>query len=224
MVGFSAEVRTRVLLWCDRRCCVCKKPCGINIEVHHIVPEGDGGSDDIDNAIPLCFDCHSRVQHYNPDHPRGNKYKAAELRARREQVYEEFTRHLVPPVHYELAQVLRNGEQRPFPDVGFVLRHLGDSLPVGVRVRVVPEARDDVLELPRGYYTGDTVWHLNPRFTILGHFQIPGTYPRLGGSFTLRLEVSIIDQYQREHVQLPIGYTYVPDGNYWFLEPTSRAV
>ena len=33
-------------------------------------------ADDIDNAIPLCFDCHGAVQHYNDEHPRGTKYKA----------------------------------------------------------------------------------------------------------------------------------------------------
>jgi hypothetical protein len=223
-MSFDANLRTKVLLWCDRHCCLCKKACGINIEVHHIVPEADGGSDEIENAIPLCFDCHGRVQHYNSDHPRGTKYKADELRARREQVYEEFTRYLVPPVHYELTQALPNGSARRFPDVGFVLRHLGDSLPVGVRVKVSPETATDTLDLPRGYYTGEIVWHLNPRFTISGHFAIPASYPRIGGSFTLRLEISIIDQYQREHRQLPIGFTYVPDGNYWFLEPTSRIV
>jgi hypothetical protein len=45
---FSHEVKTRALLWCDRHCCLCKKACGPNIEVHHIVQESDGGSNDID--------------------------------------------------------------------------------------------------------------------------------------------------------------------------------
>jgi HNH endonuclease len=220
---FDLESRTKVLLWCDRHCCLCKKACGINIEVHHIEPEAAGGSDAIDNAIPLCFDCHSGVQHYNSDHPRGTKYKSNELKARREQVYEEFTRHLVPPVHYVLTQTLPGGGTRQFPDVGFVITHLGDSLPVKVRVRIEPDRPGERLALPRGYYTGDTQWHLNPRFSISGHFEIPASYPRIGESFTLRLQVWIIDQYEREHEHLPVGYTYVPDGNYWFLEPRGAA-
>jgi hypothetical protein len=220
---FDLEIRTKVLLWCDRHCSLCKKACGINIEVDHMVPEAAGGSNDLDNAMPLCFDCHSSVHHYNLGHTRGTKYKTDELRARREQVYEEFTRHLVPPVHYVLTQTCPNGGTRQFPNVGFVITHLGDSLPVKVRVRIEPDRPGERLALPRGYYTGDTPWHLNPRFSIFGNFDIPASYPRIGESFTLRVQIGIIDQYAREHEHLPVGYTYVPDGNYWFLEPRGAA-
>jgi len=47
---FDPALRTRVLLWCDRHCCLCKKPCGVNIEVDHIVPEAAGGTNDL-NAL-----------------------------------------------------------------------------------------------------------------------------------------------------------------------------
>jgi len=81
----------------------------VNIEIHHIVPESEGGTDDIDNALPLCFDCHGEVHHYNSSVPIGNRYNDGELKARREQVYEEFTRHLVPPVYYGIDnQILQN--------------------------------------------------------------------------------------------------------------------
>jgi hypothetical protein len=216
---FDVATRTRVLLWCDRHCCLCKKQCGINIEVHHIVPEGEGGSDELDNAIPLCFDCHSWVQHYNQDHPRGTKYKPEELRARREQVFEEFTRHLVPPIHYELTQLLSNGKLRQFPDVGFSITHPGDSLPVKARVRVRSEHPTAPLSLPSGYYTGEKLWHLNPRFTINGHFEIPWDRLVVEHHLTLQVAVSIIDPYEREHQHLPLGYSYVPEQNLWYLEP-----
>jgi hypothetical protein len=219
-MAFDADLRTKVLLWCDRHCCLCKKSCGVNIEVHHLVPKSNGGSDDIDNAIPLCFDCHSWVQHYNSDHPKGTKYKLEELKARREQVYEEFTRHLVPPVHYEVTQALPQGKLRNFPDVGFVLGHLGDSLPVKVRVVVRSESPDVPLSLPPGYYTGGMLWHLNPRFTILGHFQVPIGLP--ADHLSLQLQVTVIDQYDREHKHLPIAYTYLSEQNLWYLEPFSR--
>src|SRR5579864_329379 len=123
---FTPDTRRKVLLWCDRRCCLCKKACGVNIEVHHIDPQEQGGSDDIDNAIPLCFECHAFVQHYNDSHPRGNKYKPEELKARRDQVYEECTRHLVPPVHYEITQSLADGSSRTCPDVGLLVGNLGN--------------------------------------------------------------------------------------------------
>lgn len=221
---FTPELRTTLLLWCDRHCCLCKKSAGVNIEVHHLVSEASGGSNDIDNAIPLCFDCHGHVEHYNARHPLGTRYKAEELQARREQVYEEFTRHLVPPVHYALTQDLGGGQTRTFPDVGFLLSHLGDSLPVKVRIRVGPERPERPLEIPGGYYTGETVWHLNPRFVISGHFAIPEPYFAAQPSITLSLAVSIIDQYEREHKHLPVGYTYVMERKSWHVEPWSRGV
>jgi len=177
-MAFSQEVRTKTLLWCDRHCCLCKKARGVNIEVHHIVPQGQGGSDEIDNAIPLCFDCHSEVERYNSDHPRGNKYKPEELKARREQVYEEFTRHLVPPLHYEITQIIPIGggeHRRAFPDVGFILQHVGDSLPVKVRVIIESVMSGKSKALPSELYSGKKLWNLNPRHMFSGHFEMPST-------------------------------------------------
>jgi hypothetical protein len=223
---FPLELRTKLLLWCDRHCCLCKKAAGINIEVHHLVPERAGGPDDIDNAIPLCFDCHGHVEHYNSEHPVGTKYRVEELRQRREQVYEEFTRHLVPPIHYQLTQDLGNSRARTFPDVGFILTHPGDSLPVKVRVQVAPERPDKPLQIedPIGYYNGRTPWHLNPRFAVSGHFRVPEAYSAGESRITLSLNISIIDQYEREHSHLPVGYTYDMERKIWYLEPWSRGV
>jgi len=55
------------------------------VEVHHIVPEANGGKNDIENAIALCFDCHSAAGHYNPRHPRGTKFSPDELRLHKAQ-------------------------------------------------------------------------------------------------------------------------------------------
>src|SRR6516165_11946276 len=89
--NFPVSVRRTVLLWSDRHCCLCKKACGLDIEVDHIKPVAAGGTNAIDNAIPLCYKCHAKVHHYNDLHPRGTKYWNEELKIRREQVYEEFT-------------------------------------------------------------------------------------------------------------------------------------
>ena len=61
---FNEEQKVKVLLWCARHCCLCGKHCGVAIEVAHI----EKGSNDIDNAIPLCFQCHAEVGHYNRSH------------------------------------------------------------------------------------------------------------------------------------------------------------
>ncbi len=57
------------------------------MELHHIVPQSDGGKNTFDNCIPLCFDCHADVMAYNPSHPKGRKYTASELRTHRNRWY-----------------------------------------------------------------------------------------------------------------------------------------
>jgi hypothetical protein len=218
-VPFDHTLRTKVLLWCDRHCCLCKKACGANIEVHHLVPEGEGGTGDIDNAIPLCFECHSEVMRYNDLHPHGTKYKIDELKTRRNQVYEEFTRHLVPPIDYQITQEIPGRGKRIFPDVGFVITHLGDSLPVRVRIVVESVLENQNVMLPSDYYSGKKFWNLNPRSSFVGHFEIPEELIPNSRQIELRVKLSIIDQYEREHFYLPSGFVYVPDGNYWYAEP-----
>lgn len=73
------QVKADALVACGRSCCICHEFCGTNIELHHIDAEADGGSSTIANCIPLCFDCHADVGHYNVRHPKGTKYSRQEL-------------------------------------------------------------------------------------------------------------------------------------------------
>ena len=84
-MGFNRTEASKLLVLCHRRCCVCHRYCGIKIELHHIQPTEDGGDDSIENAIPLCFECHAEVQLYNDSHPRGRKFRPDELRDHKEQ-------------------------------------------------------------------------------------------------------------------------------------------
>lgn len=84
---FSPEVKSLMFIRCNRLCCLCKKQCGTNIEAAHIIDEAAGGSNDVENGIPLCFDCHQEIGGYSDRHPKGNKFRPEELRARRGQVY-----------------------------------------------------------------------------------------------------------------------------------------
>jgi len=52
---FSESVKTEVRKQAQFRCCLCHS---LGIEVHHVLPESEGGADDIDNAAPLCPSCH----------------------------------------------------------------------------------------------------------------------------------------------------------------------
>ena len=73
------------LVACHRRCCICYRFCGVKIEIDHIVPTAEGGTDTVDNAIPVCFECHAEIHSYNDKHPRGRKFTPDELRGHKEQ-------------------------------------------------------------------------------------------------------------------------------------------
>src|SRR5262249_43766458 len=58
---FSPDTKTRMFTRCMRHCCLCRKQCGTNIEAAHIIDEAAGGSNDEENGIPVCFDCHQEI-------------------------------------------------------------------------------------------------------------------------------------------------------------------
>ena len=78
-MGFSAEIKQEIFVRSARHCCVCHKPKGLNIEIHHIKPRHQGGMDTLENAIALCFDCHADAGHYFANHPKGSKLSPHEL-------------------------------------------------------------------------------------------------------------------------------------------------
>lgn len=218
-MSFPSEMREKLLLWCDRRCCLCRRVCEVLIELHHIVPKSEGGTDDEDNAIPLCFDCHAKVGHYNDLAPRGTKFKPEELKKRREQVYEEYTRHLVPGLGYRLAQA-----GRVLPDVGFEVHHLGDAPPVRLRVKLDAYIGGQLRNAERVdlLYRGELAWNLNPKEGVHGHFLLHDE-ACAGGNPDLRVEIgiSISDVYERAHALLPVTYVYSHERNEWWLDPLS---
>ena len=54
---FSEKIKREVREKAAFRCCRCQV---IGIDIHHIISEKDCGSDDIDNAAPLCQNCHAQ--------------------------------------------------------------------------------------------------------------------------------------------------------------------
>lgn len=86
-MSFPEKIKIDVLLKCKRYCCYCEKYKGRDIEVHHIIQKANGGDDTFDNAIPLCYDCHSEIGSYNPNHPKGNRFRADELKKIRDDFF-----------------------------------------------------------------------------------------------------------------------------------------
>lgn len=83
-MAFSQPKVNQLLADCHRRCCICHRFCGVKIEIDHIEQKTDGGSDDIKNGIPVCFECHAEIHSYNDSHPRGRKFRADELEKHKE--------------------------------------------------------------------------------------------------------------------------------------------
>jgi hypothetical protein len=54
-MAFSEKTKHIAKLKAAFRCCICQQ---LFVEVHHIVPEAEGGRDTLDNAAPLCASCH----------------------------------------------------------------------------------------------------------------------------------------------------------------------
>ena len=102
---FPPEVKQQAMVACGRRCCLCHKFCGVGMECHHIIPESKGGPDTLENCIPLCFDCHAEVGHYNSEHPKGTKFTLVELRSHRDNWYSKSAQgYISSPPSEHLAQ------------------------------------------------------------------------------------------------------------------------
>jgi hypothetical protein len=54
-MSFAESLKETVRRKAHLRCCVCRS---FGVEIHHIVPEAEGGPDVLENAAPLCPSCH----------------------------------------------------------------------------------------------------------------------------------------------------------------------
>jgi hypothetical protein len=215
---FPPEIKLKCLLWSDRHCCLCEKICGTDIEIAHINKNDDI---DIDNAIPLCFDCHSKIGHYNKEHPKGNKYRVEELKTRREQVYEKYTKHLVPPINIELLPVYSTNDLNTIR-VATKITHNSDQNPIKLILKMkLFIGKEEIGLVNSHYYNGTTIWNINPRITITGNFPISSDLIENKNQLRIETNSTIIDVYERPHPQLPFSFAYVKDGNYWYYEPAS---
>jgi len=52
---FSEDTKLEAKRKSDFTCVICHQPF---VQVHHIIPQADGGPDDLENAAPLCGSCH----------------------------------------------------------------------------------------------------------------------------------------------------------------------
>jgi hypothetical protein len=224
--GFSPGDKRRVLLWCQRHCCFCGRKCGTDIQVAHIEPRRRDKSWNIENAIPLCLNCHQKLFSYDPKHPLGIKYTPEELKTIRDETYEKYTRHLIPEFGFQITQNSPPWHTRQYPNVGFiiVLSRMKDPQPIGFRVHVTAflngRNRGTTSDL---HYSGRRIWEQpQPRrdsdYMLWGNFTSPVAKVRDGQRLEFRVRVTAIDKHKREHPKAK-SWVYIPKANSWYLEP-----
>lgn len=99
-MSFTEKVKLEVKKKANFRCCHCNN---IGVDVHHIKPQRDGGEDSLNNAAPLCQNCHDQFG----DNP--NKRK--EITQMRDHWYEVVERTLSPNISLFTPEVKKLNEQ-----------------------------------------------------------------------------------------------------------------
>lgn len=85
-MAFNQADIDELLAKTGRQCCLCRTLH--RVQVHHIVPRNEGGTDDIENAIPLCPNCHDEVHKGHAPGRVSRIYTASELRMHRARTIE----------------------------------------------------------------------------------------------------------------------------------------
>lgn len=57
-MAFKESLKKEVRMKSDGRCVLCHKPF---VDIHHIIPQKENGSDTSDNAVALCAYCHDLI-------------------------------------------------------------------------------------------------------------------------------------------------------------------
>ena len=130
----------KLLADCGRRCCICRRFRPLHLQVHHIQPREEGGTNDPDNLIALCVTCHSSV-HTKTRMTRN--FTVAELRQHRDNTVKavrdgRLVRGPEPPGAYRAASDGLQAGISPVPT--------GDAAP---RMRLPPEAAEVLLAAVR---------------------------------------------------------------------------
>ncbi len=82
-MAFSEKVKLEAKKKAGFRCVICQKTF---VEIHHIIPQAEGGSDTIDNAAPLCASCHDLYG--------GNPEKRKQIREMRDRWFDLMERRV----------------------------------------------------------------------------------------------------------------------------------
>jgi len=83
-----------LLAKCGRRCCICRRFAPTHLQVHHIKPKGEGGTDETENLIAICVTCHSDT---HTETKLTRRFTARELKMHRDALLELMTQGKLSP-------------------------------------------------------------------------------------------------------------------------------
>lgn len=150
--SLAREVKRR----CHFQCCLCK---ALGVELHHIVPQAEGGKDTEANAAPLCPSCHETYG--------ANSVKRKFIREARDSWYEVCEKRYAPDSSL-LAKVHAAVEQSASKtDLAALRNDIGDVIE---RLTSTVSAR--TLKIPRKQHKRSSNRRLDIRdlwILILGH-------------------------------------------------------
>ena len=64
--------KERIIAMHGNRCVICgSRHHGNKLEIHHVIPKSEGGTNEVGNLIPLCHTCHCAVHKINDLNPYG---------------------------------------------------------------------------------------------------------------------------------------------------------
>ena len=122
-MSFSEKIKIEVKRKAAFRCCRCQN---IGIDVHHIIPEKDGGANDFDNAALLCQNCHDQFG--------DNSSKRKEIRQMRDWWYDVCEKNylikdfnLLNKIDLNLEHIL-HGQQKDTHELKEILKHISGKM------------------------------------------------------------------------------------------------
>jgi hypothetical protein len=115
---------------------------------------------------------------------------------------------------------------RVLPDVGFHISNHGTTYAIKAEIVVTLAQGPNVFGSPgEGHYDGKYLWNLNPQAGVNGHFKLPaGISINESARLRARVDVTLIDYYERRHKLLPVGFIHMlGQGDEWYFEPSEEA-
>jgi hypothetical protein len=98
-----ADLVDKMMVKCARRCCICRRFRPTKLQVHHIKERSQGGTNDEDNLIVVCFSCHSDV---HTKVPFARRFSQEELKGHRDALVKMVAEGKLPTTDTDDTDVL----------------------------------------------------------------------------------------------------------------------